>query len=366
VPPIPPQCQDLADAVAEVESQAEAVRSGLEGSTGAVAWHNLALLGLMLQQRERLRSELQACIQARTGDLTGELVLIDVAQPGLPPEGEPGGLAPERTPVGRIAYLWDMAGAQPTRAASAVVEGTSFAFAGPLPTELVAITLETLDPPQPGEVDFRSQPFAAPGAGASVRAEVVIGPVVTIASAEVSRWFSALASTQPQHFDVPTVGPLEVRFDAVAASLAPSAIRLTAVGAVTGVGLMDSPLTATADLTIAPATTPGATAPVDLILSNAPSLELTGPAAAIGALLTAVLSTVLGGFVTEQMQDAVARGVAVGAARIFSLVELPPGVTVSARSLTIDSSGIRFQPTLSSLGTRLSTFQIPPGGIIPP
>jgi hypothetical protein len=158
VPPIPSQCQALAEGVAEAQSQAEMVRSGLEGSTGAAAWHNLALPGLMLQQRDRLRSQLQACVQAHTGDLLCELVLIDVAQPGERAGTE---VAAETTAVGRVAYLWDMAAVQSTRVASALVDGPTFAFAGPLPTELVAITVETTRPTQPNEADFRSPAFSA-------------------------------------------------------------------------------------------------------------------------------------------------------------------------------------------------------------
>jgi hypothetical protein len=206
-----------------------------------------------------------------------------------------------------------------------------------------------------------------------VRAEVVIGPVVTLSSDEISRWFSsALPSGPPQHIDT-GLGSFDIQLSSVAPALSPSGVGLSGVGTVSGaagvlgaIGLSDTPFTTNLNLALVPSTAPDGRLPAELTLIDTPQLDVAGP---VGALLSAevslVLSTGLGDSVLGQMRDVVQHELADGAARVFSLLSLPPGTTLSVRSLVIDSSRVTFQPTLSCLGTALSTFQPQPGLLIP-
>jgi hypothetical protein len=316
------------------------------------AWNTLAQLGLVLQQLDHKRRELNTCIAAHTGDLVCELAIIDVSG-GVPA-------------AARDAFLWDLSGSQPAQIVTAPVQGTSFAFAGPIPAGPIAITVTADDvAPSTGPV-FRSGATPAPAVGASLRAEVVIGPMVHLTAEDISKWFSEIAAI-PQHIDASPVGSFEVRLTSVAVTCAPSIVSLAGVGTVSGaMGLAESPFTASLDLALVPSKAPDGQIPAELSLVAPPHVQIAGRGALLGAALDMALSTGFSALVLQQVRDVVGREFAAGVARALALIHLPAGVLVSTRSLMVDSSGATFQPTLSCLGNVLSTFHPPANLVITP
>jgi hypothetical protein len=346
-PPIPTACASLQSEVASLEAQAQTLRNDALAAVGAAAWAKLADLAQVLLALDRKRDEYQRCLDAHSGSLVCQLVLIDAGGGG--------------TADARRADLWDVSGGEPVLLETVPVQSGSFAFSGPVPPGGVAVTIAGTDTTIATGPDFRSGPITAPPAQPQV--EVVLGPLVTITADDTSRWFSALTPLPPERLEVSGVGSVSVNLQSIAATLAPPAIRLTGVGTVTAsvalLGEVDSPLSATISLGLVPSTAPDPLLPAELSLAAPPHVDLAGPAAAFGAVLNAALVGFLGNWILELMKPIVRDEISSAAARALSLVGLPPPptVTLSIRKLSIGASSVTLQPVLGGVGTVLSTFQ---------
>ncbi len=353
-PPFPGACQSYQDDVATLEAQAQQLRADALAAVGPAAWAKLSQLALALLELDRARADLQACIDAHTGNLVCDLELIDAGGGG--------------TGSARQAALWDLSG-DPVLLETVPVFGGSFAFGGAVPNGPVGVTVAGADTPTATGPDFRSGAIAALPPG-SPRVEIVLGPLVTVTADDIHRWFAQITPLPAQRLDVSGVGNVVVQLQTIAAALVPPAIRLTGVGTLTAslaaLGDVASPLTATVTLGLVPSTAPDALVPAELTLAAPPHVELAGAAAAFGDILNTALVGFLGTWILDLMRPVIRDEVSAAAARALSLVGLPPGVTLSIRRLSIDPMSVTLQPALGAVGAVLSTYQPPAAQVVTP
>ena len=96
-----------------------------------------------------------------------------------------------------------------------------------------------------------------------------------------------------------------------------------------------------------------------------PEVHVGGPLAAYGTVLDFALRFGLADGIQTQLRDVAQDDIAAAAAQAMSLVHLPPGMRLSVRTISVDSSGITFQPALGAFGTVLSTYQPDPSLLVP-
>jgi hypothetical protein len=340
VPPIPTQCQALASQVSALEATAQTLRADAQTVSGTAAWQKLAQLGLAMQELDRKRADLAACIAAHTGDVAFEVAFIDPLGVGVTGD--------------RVAHLWDVSVSPPVRLDSVPVEAGSFEFSGPMPTGNIAVAVEaeaaTAGP------DFRSGPMPLPAAGSSQRIEIVIGPVVKVTPDDLTRWLSKV-SFDARRIDT-GVGTLEVTATSIAAALAADTVTLSGVGTMSMIGTTQpSPFSASVSVGLVPSTTPAALMPLEPKKLGNPDVRVGGPLSVFGYALNAALGFGLWDVVLNQIREIARVEVTEATAKVLSLAELPPDTTLSLRSVTIDPTGITFQPMIGALGTALSTYQ---------
>jgi hypothetical protein len=353
-PPVPHACQSYQDSVATLDAQAEQLRADALAAVGPAAWAKLSQLGLTLLQLDRARADLQACIDAHTGNVVCDLELIDAGGGG--------------TGDTRQAALWDLSG-DPVLLETVPVFGGSFAFGGAVPNGPVGVVITGPDTATATGPDFRSGAVAALPPG-SPRVEIVLGPLVTVTADDIHRWFMQITPLPAQRLDVSGVGNVVVELQTISAALVPPAIRLTGVGTLTAsftaLGEVASPLTVAVTLGLVPSTAPDPLVPAELTLAAPPHVELAGAAAAFGAVLNTAVVGFVGSWILDLMRPVIRDEVSAAAARALSLVGLPPGVTLSIRRLSIDPTSVTFQPALGAVGTILSTYQPATGNVVAP
>lgn len=352
MPPIPQACQDLANDVAALEAADQALRVQLTTLTGAAAWAALAQLGQGRLALERKRNELHNCILNNTADFQANLIVMDLAPP------------PAVSPT-RIAHLWEIAPVGPTRRETSTVRANAFSFTGPLPNQL-GISIATTGDPDILGPDFRSVAIAAtnlPAQGA-IRVEVVLGPVLRIEQAEISRW-AAVYTPRSQRIDGGS-------FQADISIMTAEATLVTGgvVGRLTGqveTGIFGSSsrsaFSASATVGLVPSAAPGITDLCDLLSVQSITVDLPGTFGGMVSTLVSLIRPELEKVLTEHLRAIVRREISAAIMKALVVSALPTDVTLSIRQLSIDSAAITFQPALGAIGTSLSTFNPP---AIPP
>jgi hypothetical protein len=351
--PIPPECRPLADEVAALEARLEALHGEAMRAVGLDAWKKLAELATMPGQLDRRRAELSSCVRAHSGALQCELVVMDVAGRGALGD--------------RVAHLWDMSGPGPTLRETVPVLGAGFSFAGPLPVDMIGITVAPAAAGPGKWPDFRSGAVPAPPPDSpQLRLELVFGPIVTVTDEDLSRWLSGV-TIPAQSIDLAGWGTVQVSVGTVAGTFVPSALRLTVGGTLSfpAVMVQDSPFSASAGVGLVPSASPDALLPAELTIVIPPTVEFAGPLAAFGPELSLALSTGLFDLILAQLRPIIARELAGLVGRAFSLLHLPP-LTVSIREIAIEPPALTFQPALGAVGTALSTFEVDPQLVVPP
>jgi hypothetical protein len=352
IPPIPPECQALADEVTALETRVEDLRHEAAAAIGLDAWKLLADLAALRQELDRKRAELDSCVRAHAAALGCDLVILDAS----------GDAAVED----RVAHLWDVGGATPILKETVSVQGASFSFAGPLPGNTLGITVTAAEAAPGKGPDFRSGPVgASPPASPQLRLESVFGPTITVTGEDISRWLSRVV-IPPQSLNLAGMGTVNVSLSSVSGTLVESAIELTAAGTISipTLAVQDSPFSASADVEVVPSTSPDALLPAELTIARPPSVQLPGPLAVLGAALNVALPAGLFDLILPEMRRVVDTELSALVARTFSLLHLPQ-VTLSVRALAIGPLGITFQPALGAVGTGLSSFQ-PDLELLPP
>ena len=195
MPPGPPPCQGIADLVLQLEQQYREAAARASAAIGVEAWTELAQAGALLQQLDRARAELSACVKAYSTGLTGRLVAI----------GASGGFAPGS----QSATLWDLTGAGPVPVERVEIDSGEFGFAGPLPASAaVSLAASLVDQPFLPGVDFRSGLLPEPQSQ-PMQIEIVVAPRLTLSAQTLREWASTYQST-PQEIDAGGyLGPLQ-------------------------------------------------------------------------------------------------------------------------------------------------------------
>jgi hypothetical protein len=350
MPPVPSACQPLADQVATLKQQYSAAAAQAGTATGAEAWTALARAGTVLESLTAAEAALDACVKTHSAALTGTVVVID---------------AGAGQPEGQSATLWDLTGPLPVAGETTTVSAGAFGFQGPLPTA-AAVTIRTTD----GDAtltgaDFRSGALASPIGGQSPRVEIVLGPTFRISVEELHTWASAF---QPvvQQLGVPVGSPLSdlrVTVNAVDVALDQGTVTVIATGWIAG-SVMQTPFPQTAvsaavTLAVAPSLSPLADDVVTVDLAGTNPVVVQTSSAFLGAvagIVITLLSRFIGDLVRAQVKDVLHELVPPAIARGLALAQLPPATTVSLRALTVDASGIGFEPAIGAIGTALSTF----------
>jgi hypothetical protein len=346
--PVPSICQPLADQVAALRQQYESAAAQAAAASGAPAWADLAEAGSLLEQLTQTEADLDLCVRTHSAALTGTVTVIDAT----------GGQS-----IGaQAATLWDLTGSGPVATEVVPVQAGAFGFQGPVPTE-AAITLQSTGAQAPATgLDFRSGSLAP--AEQTPRVELVVAPTAKISAAALDRWASAfVAVTQPLTPPAGApLGPLQATVNAVGIALGAGSVSITASGSISGTVLGTAfpqiPVSAGVSLSIAPSVSPRAD---DLVLvalagSNPVSLHTSSPIlAAVADIVDGLLADFVGDLVRNQLDEGLHQLLPSAIARSLALAELPPSTT-SLRTLTVDETGISYQPTLGAIGTTLSTF----------
>lgn len=355
MPPIPEACESLAAEVAALEAADAALRAELTSLSGAPAWRALTRLGEGRADLRRKRAALEACIQQHSAALQANLVIIDST-------------ASSEGTVSRAGHLWEVTPTSSILRETNQVQGNTFAFVGPLPASF-GISVTTNGTPDVLGPDFRSatltQSDVSPGA--ATRVEVVLGPEMRIDAAEVSR----LASEFKPVSQVVTIAgagvSAEIAIAAANAALESNAIVGRLSGEVTirsaiG-GTQRGPFSASAKLRLIPSAAAGVSDVFDLVSVSDMAVEAPGQLGQFFAAILPMIRAALTEQLTRHMRDVIREEITKIVTRALVLPDLPAGVTLSIRRLTIGPDAVVFQAAFGALGTSLSTFtpsEIPP------
>ena len=352
MPPGPPPCQGIADRVLQLEQQYREAAARASAAIGVEAWTELAQAGALLQQLDRARAELSACVKAYSTGLTGRLVAI----------GASGGFAPGS----QSATLWDLTGAGPVPVERVEIDSGEFGFAGPLPASAaVSLAASLVDQPFLPGVDFRSGLLPEPQSQ-PMQIEIVVAPRLTLSAQTLREWASTYQST-PQEIDAGGyLGPLQAVIAALALTFTSEAVQVDVTGTVTRasegpLALLvppSMPFAATIRFSLAAATDPRGTELIAVALAgqNAIVVDLPG-LQTVGEAILPLLTPFVADQVRASLSASINRIVSAAIARGFALESLPPTVQLSLRSLTIAEHGITIEPVVGAVGTTLSTFQ---------
>jgi hypothetical protein len=350
VPQVPTECQSLADQVAALEQQYTALAGQVSSRVGPDAWSGLAQLGALHLQLTDARRELDVCVRTHSAALTGNIVVMDAS--GGAPAGQ------------QVATLWDLTGGGPVSRETAVVQGGSFGFQGPLPASH-AITLSTTGVPAVTGADFRSGALQAPAAAPQQRFELVVAPVFTITQDDLDAWSSAF---QPVTQSV--MMTLTTTVAAARATLGQNTVTIAVSGTVGGsimnLSVPQTAFSASVSVGLFPSTDPSAVQLVDVALAGANPVQVELSGSFLGAAVNQVSALIvpqLGSFFQGAVADWAHQQIPAVVTDMLRLAQLPAGTTLTLRSVSIAGDGLRFQPVLGAIGTGLSTFQpqaIPP------
>ena len=347
VPAVPAACQPLQAQVTGLSGQYTSLVAQSKGLTGQAGWAALAQLGSLREQVAAAQAELAQCVATHSAAVTGTVVVIDVS----------GAAAPGAQAV----TLWDITGGVTAAHDVAPVQAGAFGLQGPVPAQ-AALTVQTTGQPDITGVDFRSGALVDAPGDANPRIEIVLGPTIHISAAELF----ALASTiQPLNVQVPafsasnpTPAPLGLTCGGFGLALSQGVVTLQGQGTIVG-GFVggESPFTVSISAVFTPSADPQSANLLDVALSGSQpiSASIGGALAGLTALV-GTLTDLLAPPVRQALSDEVNASVSAAVAGGLALAALPPGVRVSLRSLTIDETGIRYQPALGAIGTILSSF----------
>jgi hypothetical protein len=356
MPPVPSACQPLADQASSLQQQYSTLAAQVPALVGAPAWAALAQLGMLLQQLTSARDELAQCVKTHSAALTGSVVVIDAS--GAAPTGQ------------QSVTLWDLAAGGAVAREVSPVQGGAFGFQGPLPAR-AAMTVQSAGIAEVLGLDFRSGALAGPLEGQTPRVEIVVGPQITLPARLLVDWAASFKPVSQTGLGVGGARGVDATISALSVSVAAGVITVTAVGVVSGplLALLGGqvPLSGSVSVAIVPANDPQTDDVVSVTLAGPNPVSIS---TAVGPNLVGVLASALAPFLGGLIQNglnvfanqALAGAVAAG----LAIAQLPAGTRISLRSITVDETGISFQPALGLIGTALSTFQpsplpLPPG-----
>src|SRR5215203_4271677 len=326
--PVPPECQQYADASAALRTQADSLILAATDQEPDQKWKTLQAVGILRKQIGEQENLLAGCVAAHA-DFTLEVAVFDL-------RGGPGGATPNR-----IVQVWQISEtgteAQPLEVP---VTGDLTRFAArPSPVgQFVGITVRDLSGAQPTP-DFQSSPLVElptlENDPNRTRIEIVLPSALSLSLERFSSLIpSAPISTTintPAGQVAATVEHADVRINSGGLECSASIKLKHALGEAAGV------LSCAID--VGPPASPTPEVPLRINLRAAPSvsvIEASSPMLmAIANSISPTLVGLISGTLIEFLRAATFRAVEKAASASFGLDRLPEGVSVTVRELRV-------------------------------
>lgn len=352
--PIPPECQPIADAIANLSAQEQAQLDALPALVGVDKWKGMEQLGALRQQIADQRAVLAQCLKDHAADLTTQVVVFDL----------PGNSGPNR-----IARVWQLASAGEVVKQTATVQAGQVVLTGVLGSarQSFGITIEEVDHPTVNGPDFRSGPLPAVLAAAdapdpAARIEIVILDPILITSDSLAE----AAPPLPIQFSFPAggVGTVSISVNALELLMKNGAVSLSASGTASLSGLLPSlsttPFMFANTIHIAPTFSMSPSAIVEALSGTIPVLTMPGLVGAVVGTITPLLSSSLHDQTVQPLVSLLNKLIVNQVLANLGLAVLPSGAVLSVRELSADDDSIKLTPVLGAFGTVLSAFQPSP------
>jgi hypothetical protein len=303
------------------------------------------------QKLDQARADLANCVHQYSAALAGNLAVIDVSGDATPDPA-------------RVVQLWELTAQGATLRDSSVVQQGVFSFAGPLPARS-ALTVVTTGRADVTGADFRSAELSGADLGTkgTARVELVIGPMVTIAAADLNRAAAAAFPPSTYTIGIPN-GQAVVSVASVSVTPDTAAMRLTVTGTMSATlsGLSiesNAPFSLSATAGFVPGTGPDASAVGDFVFGVG-QFDMPGPLGSALGITKSVLAQQLQEIARTQLVAWASSALPAAFAHALALPSFPADTVVSIRQIKIDPAGLSFQAALSAMGTEMSTYHPPP------
>ncbi len=352
--PIDPACQPIANAIATLESNRDAIRAGLPALTPLDRWKAMAQIGDIGRQIADLRVQLDTCQRQHAAAYSAEVVIFDTTGAPL---------------ASRRASLWQVDGPSATLLEEGPLSGTSLSFTTLPPAGPVGVTIAEIGTAGVQGVDFRSGPLdELPRKSAgdpSGRIEIVIGPVLSFDAGEIQGWLSDLVLPQRTSTALNTPlasGTVDIVWATVGITLVPGSIRFSASGTLTVDGTLfgtqSAPFSLELPLRFGLPQTPGPNTGCNVVMAVSP-----GPSLIVGGQLGAIVNPIArfffdfcGGAALTLMRERLNDVLLESTAALFGLDDPSRLPIISLRRFDITATAATIQPTLGGFGEVLSTF----------
>jgi hypothetical protein len=351
--PVPPECQPIADAIANLTAQEQTQLGALPGLVGIDKWKGMEQLGVLRQQIADQQASLNQCLKDHAADLTTQIVVFDL----------PGNSGPNR-----IARLWQLASGQVVKQ-TATVQAGEVTLLGVLGStrQSFGITIEETDHPTVNGPDFRSGPLpAGPNVGdapdPATRIEIVILDPIVITSDSLS----AAAPPLPIQLSFPAggVGSVSITVNMLQILMRNGAVSLSASGTASLGGgfplFSTTPFTFTNTLHVAPTFNMSPSVVVEALAGTIPVLSMPGLVGTVLGTIAPLLSSSLLDRAVQPLVSLLNNLIINRVTTNLGLPALPSGAVLSVRELSADNDSITLTPVLGAFGTVLSGFQPSP------
>ena len=345
--PVPPQCQPIADLIANLSGQEQDARDAIPNLGGADRWKKMLDLGKLRQQLTEQETLLSQCQKQNAADVQTAIVVFDL----------PGG-----TSQRRIARVWKVTQDGQAVKQTVTVQDNAVTLNEILGTDRQSfgITVEGTDDTTVNGPDFRSGPLPTAPAGdqpdPTARIELVILPSITILASSLSQ--AAPPLPIQLSFSFGAIGNISISVTSLDVVIDSGDVSFTASGTASSAlpSPVSSPFTFKNSLHIAPAFSMTPSVIVDVLTGSAPTLTMPGLIGSIIQSLTPMLSSALVAQNVSPMLSLLNTLIATQVADSLGLSALPSGCVLSIRSLTFEKDTITCTPVLGAFGTVLSTF----------
>jgi hypothetical protein len=280
--PIPPECQPIADAIAELSVQEQNARDALPGLTGIDKWKKMQEIGTLRQQIAEQQALLANCEKQHAGDLETTVVIIDL----------PGNSGPNR-----IARAWQLTSDGQVVKQTVTVQNGVANLLGILGAarQSFGITIEETDHPTVNGPDFRSGPLpvaVSPNNPDPIgRIEIVILDPILITAEAITQAAPALPISLS--FSAGPVGTVTFSITDLRVDVGSGTVSLFAAGTVSGASFpfqTTSPFTFSNTLHIAPAFSMAPSTAVEALTGTVPVLSMPGLVGSIVQTLVPLLT----------------------------------------------------------------------------
>jgi hypothetical protein len=344
----PPECQPIADALANLVAQEAAQIVTVQGLSGVDKWRGLETLGALRQQIAEQQTLLDQCVKLHADDLTAAIVVTDLS----------GGSGPNR-----LARSWRLTSTGQAVKQTTTVQAGAANLAGILGSDRQSfgITIEQADHPTANGPDFRSGPLPGAGDGQHPdpvgRIEIVILDPMTVTADSLGQ----AAPPLPIHLSVPAgpIGTLNLAVTALQVTVENGEISLSASGTATFAGTT-STFTFANRFHLVPTFSMDPSALVEVLSGVPPTFTMSGLVGSIVQTVSPLVASTLMDSAVRPVSALLSEMIASRTATSLGLPALPSGSVLSICGLTVDGGTLKVIPALGAFGTVLSDFQPSP------